>query len=57
MRCLVWRIFLDGVSTKFSLARRGILINQDPLQYVLCGVMDEATNNLFLSCSKFYCVW
>ncbi|KAF1860464.1 hypothetical protein Lal_00023511 [Lupinus albus] len=57
MRCLVWRIYLDGVPTKLNLVRRRVLRDQDPSQCVFFGVMDESTNHLFFTYSKSYCVW
>ncbi|XP_019433895.1 PREDICTED: uncharacterized protein LOC109340629 [Lupinus angustifolius] len=37
MKCLVWRIALDGVPTKVNFGHRGGLSMQDPLICSLCG--------------------
>ncbi|CAL0307828.1 unnamed protein product [Lupinus luteus] len=57
MRCLVWRISLEGVLTNLNLLCRGILGVQDTKTCVFCEMVDESTNHLFFSCSKSYCVW
>ncbi|XP_019423066.1 PREDICTED: uncharacterized protein LOC109332537 [Lupinus angustifolius] len=57
MKCLVWRIALDGVPTKVNLVHRGGLSMQDPLIFSLCGELEETTSHLFFSCSISYLVW
>jgi hypothetical protein len=46
---LVWQVFLDRISTKENLCRRGILQN-DATTFVFCGDEVETSHHLFLHC-------
>ncbi|KAE9614221.1 hypothetical protein Lalb_Chr05g0225661 [Lupinus albus] len=53
MRCVVWRMSLNGVvSSRSSLARHGVLGVQVPIEYAFCGVMEESIEHMLFSCTS-----
>jgi hypothetical protein len=50
-----WRLMLDRVTCKLSLARRGVRLGDDGRS--LCGNNPESSSHLFIDCDKVSLLW
>ncbi|CAL0310505.1 unnamed protein product [Lupinus luteus] len=57
LRCLVWKLSLDGVATLSNLDRCGVLGDRSLTGCAFCGVLGETVEHLFFSCAVTYRIW
>jgi len=52
-----WKLLLDQIPTRRNLARRNCLPPEESSRCVLCGIVEESANHLFLHCNFTMVVW
>lgn len=52
-----WKLLLDRIPTRRNLARRNCLPPKESSRCVLCGIVEELANHLFLHCNFTMVVW
>ncbi|CAL0333597.1 unnamed protein product [Lupinus luteus] len=57
IKCLVWKMSLDGVPTLSNLKRRGVVRSPSSSNCQLRGLEEESVDHLFFHCSFSYGVW
>ncbi|GLT59701.1 hypothetical protein SLA2020_325060 [Shorea laevis] len=55
--CFGWRLLLNGLPTKSSLQKRGILLEEEESICSVCRRNVEDENHLFVQCSKIQDLW
>jgi len=52
-----WKVLLNRIPTKLNLVRRNAIPPNASLNCVLCHLVEESSNHLFLHCSVSWMIW